>query len=250
MPAGGYRAVKKEGTQAVKLHPLTPPPTPDLPLQHPPVPQKPSQGAAHQPLQNSLPIAAVAAPGGWLAVLSEPVVNVSGWVPQQPAAALGYGAPAQQLPLGSATDPGQAGGAAHAAVCGHGCAAAVDARLFCSERLDVPSSTPADAPEQARRASAASCQDAWHPWASQQTQQAVPQHAALRPAAILRHSARLSMPPQPPTPLAGVPSTPQRPPPSPGLDDDLIASFLCDGPDSGLSTPCGFGSEDSTAARV
>jgi hypothetical protein len=250
MPAGGYRAVKKEGTQTVKLHPLTPPPTPDLPLQHPPVPQKPSQGAAHQPLQNSLPMAAAAAPGGWLAGLSEPVVNISGWVPQQPAAALGYGVPAQQLPCSIATDPGQAVGTADAAVCGHVIAAAVDSCLFCSERLDTPSGTPADTPEQARRTSAASCHDAWHPWASQQTQKAGPQHAALRPAAILRHSARLSVSLQPVTPLAGFVPTPQRPPPSPGLDDDLLASFLNDGPDSGLSSRCGFGSEDTTAARM
>ena len=250
MPAGGCRAVKKEGAQAVKLHPLTPPPTPDLPLEQPPVPQKPSQGAARQQLQNSLPTAAVAAPGGWLAVLSEPVVNISGWVPQQPTAALGYFVRAQQLPHSSATDPGQADGAAHAAVRDHGLAAAVDARLFCSEQLDMPCSTPTNASEAARRTSAASCQDAWHPWGTQQTQQAAPQHAALRPAAILRHSARLSMPPQPVTPLAGLPPTPQRPPLSPGLDDDLIASFLNDGPDSGLSSRCGFGSEDSTAART
>ena len=249
MLAGGYRAVKKEGTQGLP-HPVTPPPTPDLPLHQPPVSQEPSRGAAHQPLQNSLPTAAAAAPGGWLAVLGEPTVNISGWVPQQPAAALGYFVPAQQLPHSSATDPRQADGAAHAAVCGHAVAATVDARLFCSEHLDTPCSTHTLDSEAARRTSAASCQDAWHPWASQQTQQTAPQHTALRPAAILRHSARLSVPPQPVTPLASLPPTPQQPPPSPGLDDDLIASFLNDGPDSGLSSHCGFGSEDSTAARL
>lgn len=262
--AGGYRAVKKEGTQALKLHSVMPPPTPSLPLHQPPVSQKLSnQSNARQPMQKSLPMAAAAAPGGWLAVLSDPVANISCWVPQQPSAALGYGLPSQGplsavsgMAMGLADLPAapqiswMAGAAATAAVCSYVTTTAADARLFCNEQLDMPgSSTPADETEPARRTSAASCQDAWHPWASQQTQQATPQHAALRPAAILRHSARLSMPPQPATPVAGLPPTPQRPL-SPSMDDDLIASFLNDGPDSGLSSRCGFGSDDSTAARV
>ena len=261
MPIGVNKATAQTKSQRAVLQPMTSPPPPRLSHHQPPGVQQPSsQCTAGQPLQNSLPTAAAAAPEGWLAVLSEPTVNFSGWVPQQPAASLGYGAPAQQLPLSSATGLAclpvaphvllAANAGADAAACARDTAAAADARLFCSERLEVPSSTPTDTSEAARRNSAASCQDAWHPWASQQMQQAAPQHAALRSAAILRRSARLSMPPQPQPPLSGLLPTLQRLPASPSLDDDLIASFLNDGPDSGLSSHCEFGSEDSTAARM